>query len=802
MNDEIGYIKPREIVDEMEASYIDYAMSVIVSRALPDVRDGLKPVQRRILYAMHGLGLSSGSKFRKSAAVTGEVLGKYHPHGDASVYAALVRMAQDFSLRYPLVTGQGNFGSIDGDPPAAQRYTECKLSKIGDVMLQDITKNTVDYADNYDSTRREPTVLPAPVPQLLLNGSLGIAIGMATSIPSHNLGEVVDALIHLINNPKATTEDLFAFVQGPDFPTGGEIFDREEIINTYSQGRGPIVMRGVAEIQEKVIVVTEIPYAVNKSTLMEQLAKLVQDKKIDGVRDIRDESDRDGLRIVIELRNDAYPQKILNRLFKFTDLQKTFHLNMLALVDGLQPKTLSLADVLSHYIHHRQQVFTRRTQYDLDKAQERIHILEGLDKALTDIDKCIKVIRASKTKEDAKDNLKKTFKLSDIQALAILEIKLQQLAKMERDKIADELLQKAKEIKEYEALLKSPKKILKNIEKELLSVKKEYGDERKTKVITNKIGDISEEDLIPLEDTIITLTQGGYVKRINPSTYKIQKRGGKGMLGMKTLQEDIVEHLVEAKTHDSLLFFTDSGKVFRVKAYEIPEGTRVARGRGILNFLEISPQEKVLSIIPLCKDDEARYLVMATEKGIVKKTSIDEFRNIRCSGLIAINLKKGDLLKKVCKSKGEDEIILVSQKGQSIHFKESDVREMGRPAAGVMGISLKKGDKVSGMEIISGPGSLLVITEHGYGKKTDLKEYRLQKRGGTGIKTLNLTSKVGDLVAIRVLPNEDKDLLIISRQAQVIRTQTKAIPSLSRATQGVRLIRLDDKDSVASAICL
>jgi DNA gyrase subunit A len=802
MNDEIGYIKPREIVDEMEASYIDYAMSVIVSRALPDVRDGLKPVQRRILYAMHGLGLSSGSKFRKSAAVTGEVLGKYHPHGDASVYAALVRMAQDFSLRYPLVTGQGNFGSIDGDPPAAQRYTECKLSKIGDVMLQDITKNTVDYADNYDSTRREPTVLPAPVPQLLLNGSLGIAIGMATSIPSHNLGEVVDALIHLINNPKATTEDLFAFVQGPDFPTGGEIFDREEIINTYSQGRGPIVMRGVAEIQEKVIVVTEIPYAVNKSTLMEQLAKLVQDKKIDGVRDIRDESDRDGLRIVIELRNDAYPQKILNRLFKFTDLQKTFHLNMLALVDGLQPKTLSLADVLSHYIHHRQQVFTRRTQYDLDKAQERIHILEGLDKALTDIDKCIKVIRASKTKEDAKDNLKKTFKLSDIQALAILEIKLQQLAKMERDKIADELLQKAKEIKEYEALLKSPKKILKNIEKELLSVKKEYGDERKTKVITNKIGDISEEDLIPLEDTIITLTQGGYVKRINPSTYKIQKRGGKGMLGMKTLQEDIVEHLVEAKTHDSLLFFTDSGKVFRVKAYEIPEGTRVARGRGILNFLEISPQEKVLSIIPLCKDDEARYLVMATEKGIVKKTSIDEFRNIRCSGLIAINLKKGDLLKKVCKSKGEDEIILVSQKGQSIHFKENDVREMGRPAAGVMGISLKKGDKVSGMEIISGPGSLLVITEHGYGKKTDLKEYRLQKRGGTGIKTLNLTSKVGDLVAIRVLPNEDKDLLIISRQAQVIRTQTKAIPSLSRATQGVRLIRLDDKDSVASAICL
>ena len=807
----IGDIRPREISQEMKESYIDYAMSVIISRALPDVCDGLKPVHRRILYTMHEMGLTAAAKFRKSATVVGSCMGSYHPHGDAAIYDTLVRMAQDFSLRYPLVAGQGNFGNIDGDSAAAYRYTECRLSKVGEEMLKDIGKNTVDFKDNYDGTKKEPRVLPSPLPQLLLNGSLGIAVGMATNIPPHNLSEVVDALIHLLDCPKATTEDLFKFVKGPDFPTAGAIYGKKEIISAYSQGKGPIVVRGKAEVVEEEkggktqIIITEIPFQVQKSSLVEQFAKLVQDKKIQGIRDIRDESDREGMRIVLDLQRGAYPQKILNRIYKFTDLQKTFHLNILAIVDGIQPKVLSLLDLLNYFISHRKKVVARRTKYDLEKAKERAHILEGLDKCLSKIDAVIKTIKSSKNREDASKNLMKKFKLTEIQANAILETKLAALAKLERKKIGDELKEMKARIKEFTAILKSPQKIKELLRKEFKEVKENFGDERKTKVFVQKVGEIAEEDLIPHEETIITLTQGGYIKRINPATYKIQKRGGKGLLGMKTLQDDIVEHFLLGQTHDSLLFFTDSGKVFRTLVYEIPEGSRVARGRGLLNFIEISPEDKILSLMALGKDNinlGIKNLVMITQNGIIKKTSLEEFKNVRKSGLIAIKLRKDDLLKEVAKSTGQNEIILVTKKGQSIRFKEQDIREMGRPASGVKGINLRKGDKVVGMDVIESQKSeeqyLLVVTENGYGKRTNLKEYRLQGRGGTGIKTAKVIFKTGDLVASRALTGKEEDLIVISQKGQVIRTKISSIAKLSRATQGVRIMRLDEGDKVAS----
>ena len=813
---EIGYVKPREITQEMKESYIDYAMSVIVSRALPDVRDGLKPVHRKILYTMLEEGLRHDAKFRKCAAVIGAALAKYHPHGDIAVYDALVRMAQDFSLRYPLIQGQGNFGSIDGDSAAAYRYTEARLSKIGEEMLKDIEKNTVDFIDNYDATRKEPTVLPSPLPQLLLNGSLGIAVGMATNIPPHNLSEVSDAAIYLIDHPKAVTEDLFKFIKGPDFPTGGVIYNQKEIITAYSQGKGPIVMRGKAEVVEGKnggrlqIIISEIPFQVQKSSLVKQFADLVQQKKIEGIKDIRDESDREGMRIVIELKSDAYPQKILNRLYKFSGLQKTFHLNMLALVEGIQPRVLNLAEFLNYFILHRKEVVFRRTKHDLEKARERAHILEGLHKCLANIDAVIKTIKNSESREIAQKNLIKRFKLTQIQANAILETKLAALAKLERKKIEDELKEIQARIKELSAILKNPQRIKEVIKKELSSLKENFGDERKTKVHLQEVGEIAEEDLIPSQDSIITLTQGGYIKRINPTVYKIQKRGGKGILGMKTLQDDIVEHFLLANTHDSLLFFTDLGKVFRTFVYEIPEGTRVARGRGLLNFLEIAPKEKVLSIFPLGKADaaqEIKYLAMVTQNGIIKKTALSEFENVRKSGLIAITLKKDDLLKKVCKSTGQDEVILTTKKGQTIRFKEKDIREMGRQAAGVKGIRLRKGDKVVGMDIIKNMNEklkaknyLLVVTENGYGKRTDLKEYRLQKRGGSGIKTAKIISKTGDLVASKILSGLEEDLIVISQKGQVIRTKIATIPKLSRATQGVKIMRLEEGDRVASAI--
>ena len=1242
-NTEMGRIKPREIIEEMQESYINYAMSVIVSRALPDVRDGLKPVHRRILYTMLEEGLRHNAKFRKSATIVGSCLGRYHPHGDQSVYDALVRMAQDFSLRYPLVQGQGNFGcftkdtkvrltdgrnlnfeelikeqkegkrhwtftfnsetkkieiteiknprltrknekiieitldngekikctldhrfmlrdgsyrqakdlktgdslmpvytnlyngedknlkgyeiiyqpiketwefihrladgynlrngiykrnagrirhrkdfnklnnnpdnilriqwqdhwkyhkeiasdrhkndldyvkniaegrrkfwsdeknrkiyserlskrnsenwkdkdyrekktrflseinkqyiknhpevieifskrasatlkrlwripeyrrlfhekiiasnkkrttnltgkkkflkicgylaannfpldkekferarkeifgtksftswdlgiqkyygnnqilllseinqknnhkvvsikilrkredvydlttepwhnflldagvfvhnSIDGDPPSAMRYSEAKLSKIGEEMLRDIEKNTVDFIDNYDGTRKEPVVLPSPVPQLLLNGSLGIAVGMATNIPPHNLSEVCDALIYLIDNPKVDTEELFKFVQGPDFPTGGIIYDQKGIIQAYSQGRGPIVSRGKVDVmeQEKTgrqrIVITEIPYQVQKSTLIEQFANLVQQKKIEGIKDIRDESDKEGLRIVIELSRDAYPQKILNRLYKFTDLQRTFHLNILALVDGIQPRVLNLVELLDYFISHRKEVVIRRMKYELAKAKERVHILEGLHKCLANIDEVIKTIKNSANREEAEKNLIKRFRLTKIQANAILETKLSALAKLERKKIEDELKELKTRIKEFTDILKSPQKIKGVVKKELKEIKDNFGDRRRTKVHIQKIGEIAEEDLIPQEETIITLTRGGYIKRINPKTYKIQKRGGKGILGMKTLQDDVVEHFLSAQTHDSLFFFTDSGKVFRVPVYEIPEGQRVARGRGLLNFLEISPQDKILCLRTLSERDQEqgiRYLFMATKRGIIKKTPLKDFDNIRKSGLIAISLKKGDELKNVQKTMGQDEIILVSKKGQAIRFKEKEVRPMGRTAAGIKGIRLKKGDEVIALDVIGNikgeesklssfpfaiaregeetssllpPRSarkreqkakeyLAVITENGFGKRTDIKEYKIQGRGGSGIKTANINLKTGNITAAKILTGQEENLIVISQKGQVIRIKISQISKLSRAAQGVRLMRLEPVDKVASVTCI
>jgi DNA gyrase subunit A len=815
-NKTASQVKPREITEEMKESYIDYAMSVIVSRALPDVRDGLKPVHRRILYTMLEEALKHTAKFRKSATVVGACLGRYHPHGDLAVYDSLVRMAQDFSLRYPLIEGQGNFGSIDGDPPAAQRYTECRLSKVGEETLKDIEKDTVDFVENYDGTRKEPAVLPSPLPQLLLNGSLGIAVGMATNIPTHNMAEVADALIFLIDHPKATTEELFKFIQGPDFPTGGEIFNQKEIIQAYSQGKGPIVTRGKVEVMkhEKTgrqrIIVSEIPFQVQKSSLIEQFASLVQDKKIEGIKDIRDESDKEGLRIVIELSRDAYPQKVLNRLYKFTDLQKTFHLNMLALVEGIQPRILNLAELLSYFISHRKEVVFRRTKHDLERAKERAHILEGLHRCLANIDAVIKTIKSSADRDDAERKLIKRFRLTKIQANAILETKLSALAKLERKKIEDELKELRNRIKEFTAILKNPQKIKEVIKKELKTVKEDFGDNRKTKVHLQKLGEIAEEDLIPQEETIITLTQGGYIKRINPRTYKIQKRGGKGILGMKTLQDDVVEHFLSAQTHDSLFFFTDSGKVFQTLVYEIPEGQRVTRGRGLLNFLEISPEDKILCLRTLSKKDQGdgiKYLVMATKSGIIKKTPLEEFDNIRKSGLIAISLKRGDELKNVQKTTGEDEVILVTKKGQSIRFKEKEIRPMGRAAAGIRGIRLKRGDEVVAVDIIRKSKEktkdyLAVVTSNGFGKRTDLREYKLQGRGGSGIKTANVTVKTGNLTAARVLSGDEEDLIVISQKGQVIRTKISQIPKLSRSTQGVRLMRLGEGDKIASAACI
>ena len=816
----IGNVEPREIVDEMKESYLDYAMSVIVMRALPDVRDGSKPVHRRILYAMSELGLRHNVKFLKCARIVGDVLGKYHPHGDIAVYDALARMAQDFSLRYPLVDGQGNFGSVDGDSPAAMRYTEARMTAVAEEMLFDIEKETVDFVDNYDGTRKEPKVLPARVPQLLLNGQTGIAVGMATNIPPHNLGELVDATIHLIDHPKADVTALLEFVKGPDFPTGGIVYNQDDIVTVYSTGRGPLTVRGKAEIAETKsghhqIIISEIPFQVNKSSLIEKMADLVREKTIEGIRDIRDESDKDGLRIAIDLKNDAFPQKILNKLYKLTDLQKAFHCNILALVDGIQPTVLSLKAVLEYFIAHRREVVERRTRYDLGKAQDRAHILEGLKKALDHIDRIIATIKKSASKEDAHVQLVRTFALTEIQAHAILEMKLQTLAGLERKKIEDELEEKKKLIAYLSGLLKDPKKILGVVKKELEEIKEKYADARRTKIIKGKVSEFKEEDLIPDEETMIALSYGGYIKRVNPAMYRTQRRGGKGIIGMETKEEDVVEHLLSTNAHANILFFTNKGKVFQTKAYEVPEASRVSKGKAIANILDIQQQDAVTALVPLKemlgkkgKSDAQStiHLIMATKNGIIKKVKASEFTTVRSTGVQAITLKGGDLLKWVRVSNGDDEIILLTKNGKAIRFHEKSVRAMGRTAGGVRAITLKGGDEVVGVDVIpagrANEFELLVISEHGLGKKTTLDEYRAQGRGGQGIKTYNVSEKTGKLVASLLISQEEEDLIAISKKGQVIRTQLVSIPALARATQGVRVMRLATGDRVASIVCL
>jgi len=820
-NLEVGYVKPREITAEMQESYLDYAMSVIVSRALPDVRDGLKPVHRRILYAMYDMGLRANVKFRKSATVVGEVLGKYHPHGDMAVYDSMVRMAQDFSLRYMLIKGQGNWGSQDGDGAAAQRYTECKLSPIGEEMLRDIEKDTVNFTANYDGTRQEPVVLPSPLPQLLLNGSFGIAVGMATSIPTHNTSEVLQSTIYLLENPEADTEDLFQFFQGPDFPTGGLIYGKKDILAAYSQGKGPILTRGKAEIEETkkgnaMITITEIPFQVQKSALVLQMAKLVEDKRVEGIKDIRDESGREGMRIVVELKKEAFPKKVLNALFKYTDLQKTFHLNMLALVDGIQPRVLSLVDVLTFYLKHKEEVVLRRTRFDLQKAKDRAHILEGLMKALKNIDEVIKVIKQSASKDEAKINLQKRFKFTEIQAVAILEMRLSQLAKLERDKIEKELAEIEQLIKELNLILSSPKRLKEVLKKELQEMLEKYKDARRTKVVAGKVGEIGDEDLIPQEEAIITVTQGGFIKRMKSSVYRTQKRGGKGVSGLEVNEEDIVEHFVMANTLDKMMFFTDSGKIFQCFAWEIPEMSRISKGRGLLNFIDIAQQDKVLSLISYTRKDEElvdKFLVMVTKDGIIKKTVLSAFKNVRKNGLLAVKLQPGDSLRSAKIADKGDEISLVTKNGQSIRFQEGDVRAMGRGAGGVKGMKLGKDDEIIAMDVIKssklkvqnsklGKNYLLVITENGYGKRTAVEEYRLQHRGGSGIKAAKINEKTGKIVFAKILEPDDEDLVVISKKGQVIRSALKLVSIHGRAASGVRVMRLSAGDKVASGTCL
>jgi len=809
---EYGIIEDQPLVDEMSKSYLEYAMSVIVSRALPDVRDGMKPVHRRILYAMWSIGLRANVKFRKSATVVGEVLGKYHPHGDSAVYDSMVRMAQDFSMRYPLVRGQGNFGSMDGDNAAAMRYTEAKLSAISEEMLFDIDKDTVDFIPNYDGSHKEPRVLPAKLPNLLLNGTMGIAVGMATNIPPHNLRELSGAIDHLINNPEATVEDLMQFVKGPDFPTGGIIYDKKAILEAYSTGKGGVVLRGKADIEEMKggnfqIIVSEIPYQVNKADLVEKIADLVKDKKLEGIKALRDESDKDGVRIVMELKKDSYPKKILNSLYKHTSLQTTFHLNMLALVEGIQPKVLTLKMILEEYIKHRQEIVRRRTLFDLNKAKDRAHILEGLMIALKNIDEVIKTIKASKDKEIAKANLIKKFKLSERQAIAILEMRLQNLANLEQLRIEQELKEKMALIKELEAILKSVAKMLQIVRDELQVLVEKYGDERRTTVVPHGVGEFSMEDLVPNEETVVMMTRDGYIKRLEPDTFKVQARGGKGVMGLTTKEEDTVEFMFTSQTHNDVLFFTTKGRAFQLKVYEIPQASRIAKGTPVVNFLQLIGGEQISSILPLDKAVFSKYLFFATEKGLVKKVELSAFANVRRSGLIAIKIKDDDKLIWVKPTSGSDHIQLVTSNGQAINFKETDVRDMGRGAAGVHGIRLHKDDKVIGIGIAKTDKErkrnyqILTIMANGFGKRTELSSYKVQGRGGSGIKTAKVTDKTGKITNAFLVNADsmvDRDLIIISENGQVIRTPFKSVSVLGRDTQGVRIMRFkEDNDMVA-----
>ncbi|MCC7436752.1 DNA gyrase subunit A [Candidatus Nomurabacteria bacterium] len=797
-----------DIVGEMQKSYIDYAMSVITERALPDVRDGLKPVHRRILYAMHDMGLTYSSRFRKSALVVGDVLGKYHPHGDSSVYDAMVNLAQDFSTRYQLIQGQGNFGNADGDGAAAMRYTEARMAKISSELIRDIEKNTVEFRPNYDATRKEPVVFPTVVPNLILNGTLGIAVGMASNIAPHNLNEIVDACLFLIENDEATNEDLVEIVKGPDFPTGGIAFNKKDIAHALSTGRGGVVCRGEAEIVEQKngsyqITVTSLPYRVIRSNFVESIASLVQDKKLDGIKGLDDYSTKD-MRVVITLKNGVNPQKVLNHLYKYTQLQQTFHYNMVALVDGV-PETLSLKSILSSFIAHREVVVRRRTEFDLQKAKEREHILLGLKKALDHIDKIITLIRGSKDASIAKLNLMKEFKFSDLQATAILEMRLQKLAGLERKAVELELKEKQELIAELEALLKSAKKIFAVISKELAEIKEKYGDERKTKIMAGGTNMISDEDLIPEKETVLVFTSGGYVKRTDPSEYKMQRRGGVGVIDLETKEEDFVTQLLTADTHSDLLFFTNKGKAYQIKMYELPEGKRATKGKSIMNYLSLAGDENVTSILAVPKKakTEKASLMLVTKKGVAKKISYESFKDVRRSGIIAIRLDQGDELEAVLRVQKGQSVILATSEGQSIRFDESDVREMGRTAGGVRAIKLSKNDKLICADVISTEEKtyMLVMGENGLGKKTDISEYKIQKRGGSGIKTAKITAKTGKLMVGKIVV-DDMELVAMSKKGQVIRVDLNTIPSSGRQTQGVTIMKLRAGDTLASVTCL
>lgn len=799
-------VELKTVEDVMEDSFLRYSMSVIIDRALPDVRDGLKPVHRRILYTMERNGWRPGTKFVKSARIVGDVMGKYHPHGDSAIYDAMVRLAQDWTMRYRLVEGQGNFGSMDGDPPAANRYTEARMHKVGAELLVDLDKETVDFRDNYDGTLKEPVVLPAKLPQLLLNGQMGIAVGMATNIPTHNLGELCEAIIHMIDNgvDNSTTDDLLKYVKGPDFPTGAVVYGGTPMKQAYQTGRGSVVIRAVAEIQESKkgrhqIVVTEIPYGVNKATLQERMADLVNDKKLTSIYDIRDESARGDVRLVIELKKDAYPKKVLNQLYKLTSLQTSFHYNMLALVDGIQPRILGLKDILVEYLKHREIVVRRRTEYELKKARERAHVLEGLKIALDHIDEVIALIRASKSYDEARDGLMNKFKLSEIQAQAILAMQLRKLTGLEHQAIEDELAALHKLIGELEDILTDEHKILAIIRDELVEMKEKYGDDRRSKIINHELGKMNDEDVIPEENVVILLTTENYIKRTLVSDYRRQNRGGKGKRGVTTKETDIVDQLVTCNTHDYLSFFTNKGRVFRLRAYEVPAASLQSKGVAAVNLLQLQPEEKITSIIKSDKDaSDEGYLFMTTTNGTIKKTAIKDYANIRQSGLIAIKLDDGDELRWVRRSSGDNDVVISTAFGQAIRFSEKDARPMGRSARGVRGIRLRPGDSVVGMDIVEDNRNLLIMGDKGYGKMTKVANFPVHKRGGVGIKAAVVTAKTGNIISVKSLDADAKEIIAISAGGQTIRIALSDIPTLGRATQGVRIMKLSSGDSVAS----
>jgi DNA gyrase subunit A len=802
--DHSRHVELQMVENVMENSYLRYSMSVIIDRALPDVRDGLKPVHRRILYTMNRDGLRATARHRKSANVVGAVMGDYHPHGDVAIYDAMVRLAQPWAMRYMLVNGQGNFGSMDGDPPAAMRYTEARMNRIAEELLADIDKETVDFRDNYDGRLQEPSVLPAKLPNLLLNGQMGIAVGMATNIPPHNLSELVDATIYQIEHADATLDDLLEFIKGPDFPTGGIIYGKDSIRSAYAVGRGGVVVRGIAEVVETAkgrsqIVISEIPYALNKESLVIKIADLVKDKKLGGIADLRDESSRGSVKIVIDLKKDAYPKKLLNQLYKQTPLQTSFHFNMMALVDGIQPRVLGLQDIIQEHIKHRHVVVRRRTEFELRKAKERAHILEGLKIALDHIDEVISTIRASQTTDDAQVNLIKRFNLSEIQAKAILAMQLRTLAGLERQKIEDELAELIKVISSLEAILADEKKISKIIKDELLQLKKQYGDERRTKVIPQEVDRLSDEDLIADEQVVVTLTAANYIKRSQIAEYKRQGRGGKGRRGMVTREEDVIEKVVYASTHDFLLFFTNKGRVFRLKTYEVPSALLSAKGVALVNLLQLQPEETVSSVINVSKQTSDGNLFMCTQRGVVKKTPFTQYQNVRSSGLIAINLDEGDELKWIRITTGDNEVLISTSRGQAIRFHEREVRPMGRVSRGVRGIRLRTEDHVIGMDIIENGSSVFVISKYGYGKQTKVSQFTPHARGGVGIRSAVVNIKTGELIGVKTLSeSDDQEVIIISSQGQTIRLGIKDIPRLGRATQGVRIMRLNDGDEVVS----